>query len=151
MSLDELQALLVSSRQRASPFTPALEGEARTASQVEEFINATRNITVAVVRRNGLPHAAPVIGACVNGEIHITVSPGSVLATCLERSPEVAFTAADIVHTLIGAGTAERLGCPSQLAGLCDRLDRESPFGRFAPEGWDGYIYVIKPRRLFAW
>jgi nitroimidazol reductase NimA-like FMN-containing flavoprotein (pyridoxamine 5'-phosphate oxidase superfamily) len=151
MSIETLQELLDASLATASAFTRSLEGEQRTARQVEEFINATRNVTVAVVRRNGLPHAAPVIGGCVDGQIHVTVSPGSVLANCLDRVPKVAFTAADLVHTLIGAGTAENLGRPSELAELCQRLDRSSPFGKFAPEGWNGFIFRLRPNRLFAW
>ncbi len=110
MSIETLQDILDASMAAASPFTRSLEGEERTARQVEEFINATRNVTTAVVRRTGLPHAVPVIGGCVEGEIAITVSPGSVLAKCLSRSPEIAFTVAGPVNTIIGAGTAEMVG-----------------------------------------
>jgi|ERR1700728_998846 nitroimidazol reductase NimA-like FMN-containing flavoprotein (pyridoxamine 5'-phosphate oxidase superfamily) len=151
MSIENLQDLLDASMAAASPFTRSLEGEERTAREVEDFINATRNVTIAVVRRTGLPHAAPVIGGCVEGGIYVTVSPGSVLAKCLGRSPEVAFTVAGIVNTLIGAGTAELVGRPSERSELCNRLDRASPFGKFAPEGWNGFVYALRPRRLFAW
>jgi nitroimidazol reductase NimA-like FMN-containing flavoprotein (pyridoxamine 5'-phosphate oxidase superfamily) len=151
MSLDALQRLLDASLSQASAFTLALEGEVQTAEQVQEFVNRTRNVTLAVVRRNGLPHAAPVIGGCVDGVLHVTVSPGSVLANCLERSPEIAFTLADIIHTVIGAGTAERLGRASEVRDLCSRLDSASPFGQFAPDGWNGFVYAVTPRRLFAW
>lgn len=151
MSLDALQRLLDDSRAQASAFTLSLEGDVRTAEQVQEFVNRTRNVTVAVVRRNGLPHATPVIGGCVDGVVHVTVSPGSVLANCLERSPEIAFTLADIVHTVIGAGTAERLGRLSEISEVRSRLDEASPFGMFAPAGWDGFVYALRPRRLFAW
>jgi nitroimidazol reductase NimA-like FMN-containing flavoprotein (pyridoxamine 5'-phosphate oxidase superfamily) len=135
----------------ASPFTRSLEGEDRTAHQVEEFINATRNVTVAVVRSNGHPHAVPVIGGCIDGEIYMTVSPGSVLANCLDRSPEIAFTVADLVHSLIGSGTAKKVGRRSERVELCERLDRASPFGKFAPDGWNGFVFALHPRRLFAW
>lgn len=151
MSLQSLQEILDQSRQNASPFTHSLEGEVQRAVQLEQFVNATRNVTLAVVRSGGLPHAAPVIGGCLDGGIHVTVSPGSVLANCLARSPEVAFTMADVVHTVIGAGTAEQLGRASELVDVRQRLDAASPFGSFAPEGWDGYIYLLHPRRLFAW
>ncbi len=151
MSLETLQEILDRSRQNASAFTTSLEGEVQTAVQLEQFVNATRNVTLAVVRSSGLPHAAPVIGGCIDGGIHVTVSPGSVLANCLERSPEVAFTMADVVHTVIGAGTAERLGRVSQLVDVRQRLEAASPLGQFAPPDWDGYIYLLHPRRLFAW
>jgi len=150
VSLKDLQALLDASRESASSFTRSLEGDDRTAPQVAELVNTARTVTVAVVRANGLPHAAPVIGGCVDGEIHVTISPGSVLANCLRRSPEVAITVADPVHTLIGAGTADNLGRPSELGDLCARLDGASPFGRFAPEGWDGLIFRLDLRRLLA-
>ena len=151
MSIETLQDLLDASMAAASPFTRSLEGGDRTAQQVEEFVNATRNVTVAVVRSNGQPHAVPVIGGCIDGEIHVTVSPGSLLANCLDRSPEIAFTVADLVHTLIGSGTAKKVGRPSDSAELCERLDSASPFGKFAPDGWNGFVYTLRPRRLFAW
>ena len=150
MSLQQLEALLVASKEAASAFTRTLEGEDRTAQEVEDLINHTRTVTVAVVRKNGLPHAVPVIGGSIDGEIMVTVSPGSVLANCLERSPEVAFTVADLVHSVIGAGTAENLGRVSGLEEIRERLDRASPFGQFAPAGWDGFIFRLQPRRLFA-
>jgi nitroimidazol reductase NimA-like FMN-containing flavoprotein (pyridoxamine 5'-phosphate oxidase superfamily) len=150
MSLEELEAVLNASQQAASAFTRTLEGEGRTAQDVEQLINHTRNVTLAVVRKNGLPHAVPVIGGAVDGEIFVTVSPGSVLANCLQRSPEIAFTVADLVHSVIGVGTAERLGRVSELEEIRERLDRASPFGQFAPGGWDGFIYGLRPRRLFA-
>jgi hypothetical protein len=150
MSLEELEAILVASKEQASAFTSSLEGAERTADEVAHFINHTQTITIAVVRKSGLPHAAPVIGACLDGEILVTVSPGSVLANCLQRSPEVAFTVADLVHSLIGAGTAQKVGRVSDLGDLRSRLDRASPFGQFAPEGWNGLIYRLQPRRLFA-
>jgi nitroimidazol reductase NimA-like FMN-containing flavoprotein (pyridoxamine 5'-phosphate oxidase superfamily) len=151
VSIETLQKLLDASMAAASPFTRSLEGEDRTAHQVEAFINATRNVTLAVVRSNGQPHAVPVIGGCIDGEIYVTVSPGSVLANCLDRSPEIAFTVADLVHTLIGSGTGKKVGWPSECTELCERLDRASPFGKFAPGGWNGLIYILHPRRLFAW
>ena len=151
VSIETLQDLLDASMAAASPFTRSLEGEDRTADQVEEFINATRNVTVAVVRSNGQPHAVPVIGGCIEGEIYVTVSPGSVLANCIDLSPEIAFTVADLVHSLIGSGTAKKVGRPSDHAELCERLDRASPFGKFAPDGWNGFVYALRPRRLFAW
>ena len=151
VSIETLQDLLDASMAAASSFTRSLEGEDRTARQVEEFVNVTRNLTMAVVRRNGQPHAAPVIGGCRDGEIYVTVSPGSVLAACLERSPQIAFTVADLVHTLVGSGTADKVGRPSESAELCERLDRASPFGKFAPDGWNGFFYILRPRRLFAW
>jgi nitroimidazol reductase NimA-like FMN-containing flavoprotein (pyridoxamine 5'-phosphate oxidase superfamily) len=150
MSLEELETLLATSKEAASPFTRTLEGEDRTAQDVEEFINHTQTVTLAVVRKNGLPHAVPVIGGSIDGEILVTVSPGSVLANCLRRSPEVAFTVADLVHSVIGAGTAENLGRLSELEEIRRRLERASPFGQFAPAGWDGFIFRLRPRRLFA-
>lgn len=150
MSLEDLNAVLIASKQAASAFTKELEGDDRTAEEVERFINHTRNVTLAVVRQGGLPHAAPVIGGSADGEIYVTVSPGSVLANCLRRSPEVAFTVADLLHSVIGAGKAENLGRVYGLQELRERLDRASPFGQFAPEGWGGLIYRLHPRRLFA-
>ena len=150
MALSDLQTLLDNSKAAASTFTKQLAGEELSAQQVEDFINQARNVTVAVVRKDGSPHATPLIGGCVEGEIHVTVSPGSVLANCLQRNPKVAFTIADLVHSVIGAGTAENLGRVSDLPDLCRQLDQASPYGSFAPAGWDGLIYRLEPIRLFA-
>jgi nitroimidazol reductase NimA-like FMN-containing flavoprotein (pyridoxamine 5'-phosphate oxidase superfamily) len=150
MSLENLTSLLIASKEAASAFTLQLEGQERTAEEVQEFINQTQTVTIAVVRKNGLPHAAPVIGLCLHGEVHVTVSSGSVLAGCLRRSSEVAFTVVDLVHSVIGAGRARNLGHVSELEELRRQLDQASPFGRFAPEGWDGYIFRLEPRRIFA-
>ena len=150
MSLKNLESLLIASKEAASAFTLQLEGEDRTAEEVQAFINQTQTVTLAVVRKSGLPHAAPVIGVCLDGDIHVTVSSGSVLANCLRSSSEVAFTVVDLVHSVIGAGRALNLGHVSDLDELRNRLDQASPFGRFAPEGWDGHIFRLEPRRMFA-
>jgi nitroimidazol reductase NimA-like FMN-containing flavoprotein (pyridoxamine 5'-phosphate oxidase superfamily) len=150
MSLQNLESLLIASKEAASPFTLQLEGEDRTAAEVQAFVNQTQTVTLAVVRKSGLPHAAPVIGVCLDGDIHVTVSSGSVLANCLRRSSEIAFTVVDLVHSVIGAGRARNLGHVGDLDELRSRLDQASPFGRFAPEGWDGHIFRLEPRRMFA-
>ena len=151
MSIETLQDLLDASMTAASPFTRSLEGEERTAHEVAEFINATPECHYRRGQAYRAASRGPVIGGCVEGEIYVTVSPGSVLANCLGRSPEVAFTVAGLVNTLIGAGTAEMVGRASECTELCDRLDQASPFGKFAPEGWNGFVYALRPRRLFAW
>jgi hypothetical protein len=53
--------------------------------------------------RSWEPHAAVVIAACLDGDIHFTVSDRSRLRRNLARSPRIAFTAADRSHALMGS------------------------------------------------
>jgi hypothetical protein len=151
VTLGELQAVLDRSFERAQPFTRSfLPATAWRAEAVQEFINATRNMTVAVVRRDGRPHAAPVIAACTDGTIYFSVSPGSVLMGCLERDPAVAFTVTDVARTLIGSGSASAVARSLEAPELMATLDRAAGLGHFTPPGWDGWVYSVAPARLFA-
>lgn len=49
MSLEELEAVLVASKEQASAFTKSLEGAERTAEEVEHYINHTQTITLEEV------------------------------------------------------------------------------------------------------
>jgi hypothetical protein len=151
VTLGELQALLDRSFDRAQPFTRSfLPATPWRAEAVQDFINATRNMTVAAVRRDGRPHAAPVIAACAHGTIHFSVSPGSMLLGCLERDPAVAFTVTDVARTLIGSGTASAVARSLDAPELIATLDRAAGLGHFTPAGWDGWVYSVVPSRLFA-
>ncbi len=149
--LSRLQDALDRSLRNASPFTRALfERDTFDAGEVERFLNSERNLSVSTVSDDGEPHAAVVIAACVDGDIHFTVSDKSQLQRNLARSTRVAFTAADRSHTLMGRGDAVLAGRSLEAPDLIARLAAASDSGSFTPEGWDGSIYRIEVERIFA-
>jgi hypothetical protein len=102
------------------------------------------------VTGEGEPHAAVVTAACLDGDVHFTVSDKSRLQRNLARSSRVAFTAADRSHTLMGSGdavlVARSLDAPDLMASLAAAADS----GSFTPAGWDGSVYRVEIERIFA-
>jgi hypothetical protein len=146
-----LQEALDRSLRDASPFTRSLfEHDSFDASEVERFLNTVRNLSVSTVTEDGDPHAAVVIAACIDGDIHFTVSDKSQLQRNLARSPRVAFTAADRSHTVMGRGDAVLAGRSLDAPELMARLAAASASGSFTPDGWHGSIYRIQIERIFA-
>jgi hypothetical protein len=56
---------------RADQPAPAVD---LAVGEVERFLNSVRNLSVSTVTDDGEPHAAVVIAACLDGDIHFTVS-----------------------------------------------------------------------------
>ena len=136
---------------RAGEFTRSLFGEERwTAAQIEGFVNEQRNVTIASTNTSGQPHAAVVIGGCVDDEIVFTVHPQSVLARNLTANPRIGFSVCDRRHVVMGQGRAERVGNAAQCADLISTLASASVGGTFTPPDWDGDLYRIDIRRIFA-
>lgn len=149
--MSRLQEALDRSLADASPFTRSLfEPDTLDADGVERFVNSVRNLTVSTVTASGDPHAAVVIAACVDGEIHFTVSDRSMLQRNLSRGPRVAFTACDRTHTLMGRGDAVLAGRSLEDPDLIARLAAASDSGTFTPTGWDGSVYRLEIDRVFA-
>jgi hypothetical protein len=149
--LEELQEALDRSLRNASPFTRSLfEAVQWDAERVVRFVNANRNVTVSTVTFAGEPHAAVVVGACLEASIHFTVAPRSLLARTLAHTPHVAFTICDRAHAIIGKGVAvlvtRSLDDPELIARLAAATER----GVFTPPGWDGLVYRIEIDRIFA-
>ena len=135
----------------ASEFTRSLFGEESwTAEQVIEFVNTQRNATVATVNSSGQPHAAVVIAASVSDSIYFTVTPKSVLARNLAANDRIALSVCDSQHAIMGQGKAVRVGTAPELGDLIAELADASRAGKFTPDGWDGYVYRVDFRRLFA-
>jgi pyridoxamine 5'-phosphate oxidase-like protein len=135
----------------ATEFTRSLfDEESWTAQQVVEFVNKRRNATVATVNPSGQPHAAVVIAASVRDSIFFTVAPQSVLARNLAANDRIALSVCDSTHAIMGQGKAVQVGPATELGALIAELADASQAGRFTPEGWDGYIYRVDFRRLFA-
>jgi hypothetical protein len=149
--MSRLQEALDRSIADASPFTRSLfEPDTLDADGVERFVNSVRNLTVSTVTASGDPLAAVVIAACVDGEIHFTVSDRSMRQRNLSRGPRVAFTACDRTHTLMGRGGAVLAGRSLEDPDLVARLAAASDSGTFTPTGWDGSVYRVEIDRVFA-
>lgn len=149
--MSSIAEALAASLAGASSFTQSLFGDGSwTAAQVSDFVNERRNATIATANANGQPHAGVVIAASVDDGIYFTVAPQSVLARNLAGNSRIAFTICDSVHAVMGQGAAVRVGPALELGPLIDDLATASRAGRFTPDGWDGDIYQIDIRRIFA-
>jgi Pyridoxamine 5'-phosphate oxidase len=149
--MSRLQAALDRSLSNTSRFTRSLfEHGSLDAEGVEHFVNSVRNLTVATVTHAGEPHAAVVIAACIDGDIHFTVSDKSVLQRNLARNPRIAFTACDRTHTLMGRGDAILVARSLEDPDLIARLAAASASGSFTPAGWDGAVFCVEVDRIFA-
>ena len=149
--MSELQEALDRSIRRASPFTRSLfESVQWDAERVARFVNANRNVTVSTVTFAGEPHAAVVIGACVDEMIYFTVAPQSLLARNLAHTPHAAFTICDRSHAVMGKGVAVLVTRSLDDPDLIARLAAATEQGVFTPAGWDGLVYRIEIERIFA-
>lgn len=120
------------------------------ALEIQDFLNRTRDITIATVLRDGRPHASSVIGACLDGVIHFSVSFGSALFANLRRQPWVAFTVSGNDHVVMGRGVARLVARSLEDPDLVRKLGHATQLGRFTPEGWDGLVYAIDVERIFG-
>lgn len=149
--MQQLQAVLDRSLDRASKFTRSLFVDDQwDAERVAAFVNSTRNMTAATVSSTGAPHAAVVIAACLDGDIHFTAALMAALSRNLANSDQVAFTLTDGTHAVMGRGTAVVATTPGDDSHLVDRLAAMTKGGVFVPPGWDGHIYRIEIERIFA-
>jgi pyridoxine/pyridoxamine 5'-phosphate oxidase len=145
-----IAAALALSARSASPLTKELFAESWTAEQLADFVCEQRNATIATTNTSGQPHAAVVIASVTDDDIYFTVTPGSVLARNLAVNNRIAISVCDRVHAVMGQGRAVRVGAASGLEPLIAQLTAASRSGRFTPEGWNGDIYRVDLRRLFA-
>ena len=126
---------------------PRLQGLARLDLEVVE-LESEQLAELAELAAVDLG-TAPV-AASVDDGIYFTVAPQSVLARNLAGNSRIAFTICDSVHAVMGQGVAVRVGPALELGTLIDDLATASRAGRFTPDGWDGDIYQIGIRRIFA-
>ena len=117
--------------------------------EVISFVNSVRTATIATANRDGLPHAAVAIAACVDEHIHFTVTSSSIMARNLADRPQMAFSVVYADKAIMGQGTAVLLGRSGELEDLVDAL-AASNYGGFTPPGWDGLLYRVDMRRVFT-
>ena len=149
--VETISEALAASAKGASEFTRSLFSEDLwTGEQVVAFINQQRNATIASTNTNAQPHAAVVIAASVHEAMYFTVAPSSVLARNLAVNARIGFSVCDSRHAVMGQGFGVRVGQAGSVARLIGELAQASPSGRFTPEGWEGDIYRVDFRRIFA-
>jgi hypothetical protein len=149
--LTDLQAILERSIERASAFTRDLFADSQwDAARVQDFVNESRDATIATVNPAGKPHAAVVVAACLDGDIHFTVAHASALGRHLAHDPHIAFTIANGSHSIMGRGIAVLAAHSLHQPELIEQLAAVTRTGRFTPSGWDGLIFRIEPERVFA-
>ena len=134
----------------ATSFTKALFADSWTAQQVADFVNEQRSITIATTNQAGQPHAAVVIGGSVRDAIFFTVNDESVLARNLTANDRLGVSVCAGAHSVMGQGRGLAVGRAATVEDLIAELAAASPHGRFTPPGWDGIVYTIDLRRLFA-
>jgi pyridoxine/pyridoxamine 5'-phosphate oxidase len=148
--MQELQRVIDATLLAASPLARRIYANDRwSAAQVQRFINRVMAATVATIRRDGRPHAAVVLTACLDGTVYFAASDGSLLLRNLERQPVVSMTVTDRDHDLTIHGHVDRVGRARDLAELVNKLHKLSRRGQFIPRDWDGDIYVVHIDRIF--
>ena len=146
MTLVELDATLRGSLANARAFTRAIFTPAGrwTAVRVEEFLNDVGTASVATVSPTGWPHAALVPVRCVDGEIYVAGSVGSVLERNVLADARVAFTVFRSPSGVFGQGTAASVSLSDELRHAFGSLVDA------APSEWRPAIFRIAPARIFA-
>ncbi|MFA5775745.1 MAG: pyridoxamine 5'-phosphate oxidase family protein [Ilumatobacteraceae bacterium] len=148
--MNTIAEALATSHLRASEFTRSLFEESWASDQVVDFINQCRNATIATTNLQGQPHAAVVIAGSVDQGIYFTVAPSSLLARNMVSNDRVAFSVCDSHHAVMGQGRGVRVGKAPELRSLIEKLAKASNASRFTPDGWDGDLFTIDIRRIFA-
>lgn len=146
-----MQEAIDRSMEGASQVTRAMfEDLVWSADEVISFVNNVRSATIATANAEGVPHAAVVIAACADENIHFTVTPGSVMARNLAARPEMAFSVCYAGRAIMGQGSAALIGEAARLEELIAALASTSGVGSFTPPGWEGLMYRIDIRRIFT-
>jgi hypothetical protein len=109
-----------------------------------ERLAASRNYWISTTREDGRPHAMPVWGVVVDGELWFGTSPTSVKGRNLERTGELVAHTESGDETVIVEGGIERRPVPAEVADAYEaKYD-------WRPEADQDFLVVV-PRRAFAW
>ncbi len=108
-----------------------------------EKLADSRNYWISTTREDGLPHAMPVWGVVVDGELWFGTSPASVKGRNLERSGRLVAHTESGDEAVILEGTVDTRAVTGQV-----RDDYEAKYD-WRPDSEQ--MYVVRPRRAFAW
>ncbi len=108
-----------------------------------ERLGASRNYWISTTRDDGRPHAMPVWGVVVDGELWFGTKPDSVKGRNLERTGQLVAHTESGDETVILEGTGDIREVPPTV------LDAyEAKYGlRLQIE----HLYAVAPNRAFAW
>lgn len=120
---------------------------------VQQRLVAAHNYWICTTRPDGRPHAAPVWGGVVDGEVYFGTDKQSVKARNLTANPAVVVHLESGDEAVIIEGRAEPATDQTKLARLAEqyapkydwRLEPDSETGRY--EGF----WVVRMERVFAW
>ena len=112
------------------------DGSALPWTQVEEWLAASRNYWVCTVRADGRPHAMPVWGLWVDGELWFSTDPTSVKGRNLDARPDVVVHLESGDEVCVLEGRAERVprrssrSAPSTTATTRSTTSARAPWAR---------------------
>ncbi len=121
-------------------------------SWVEEQMGKSRNYWICSTRPDGRPHAAPVWGVWLDGNLYFGSNRQSRKARNLVANAEVVVHLESGDDTVIFEGTVEEVTDRAILARMASATAAKYPPFTPDPEPAPGNIYyALKPRVVFAW
>lgn len=114
-----------------------------------ERLAPARNYWIATTRSDGRPHAVPVWGVLVDGEVFFGGGPQTVWARNLSRSPQIVLHLESGDEVVILEGTAERHTEENTSADLLTRIDDAYEAKYDIRHGTP--VWRLVPRVGFAW
>jgi nitroimidazol reductase NimA-like FMN-containing flavoprotein (pyridoxamine 5'-phosphate oxidase superfamily) len=113
----------------------------------------SRNYWICTTRPDGRPHATPVWGVWLDGNLYFGCDAASVKAKNLQTNPHVAVHLESGDEAVMFEGTVELVTDVSVLERMADAYFEKYPPWR--PEldenGSYGHYYILKPQRAYAW
>jgi hypothetical protein len=126
------------------------DGTALPWATVEEWLVASRNYWVCTVRPDGRPHAMPVWGLWVDGELWFSTDPESIKGRNLEARPDVVVHLESGDEVCVLEGKAERCRDPQQLATFDERYEPKYDV-RPSSMGESAGVFVLRPQVALVW
>jgi hypothetical protein len=121
-------------------------------SWVEEQMGKSRNYWICSTRPVGRPHAVPVWGVWLEGNLYFGSDRQARKARNLAANPEVVVHLESGDDTVIFEGTVEEVTDKPILARMASATAAKYPPFTPDPEPPPGQItYVLRPRVAFAW
>lgn len=122
--------------------------------QVEAAMTAARNYWVCTTRADGRPHAAPVWGVWLDGELVFSTGARSVKGRNLARNPTVAVHLESGDDVVMLEGEAKEIRGPERewYERFAGAYEAKYPGVRPEyPDGGDSPVYRVEARVVFAW
>lgn len=120
---------------------------------VSEQMAASRNYWICTTRPDGRPHASPVWGVWLDGDLYFGCDATSVKAANLRANPQLVVHLESGDDAVIVEGTIESVEDVSLLEKMADAYFEKYPPFRPEPDenGSYGNYYVVRPQRAYTW